>query len=156
MSSKESLHHAPTRSRLPVSLSNVLLAVLSAGASPQSQQLQQELGNLRAYYSFPASSIRDRGRARFLRLAQKWREETQWLSSTTQIAMHPTYQAVIGMGPEALPLILDDLRGNSGYWYWALKAISSEDPVPPSDRGVIKRMKAAWLRWGEQKGIIPA
>ena len=117
-------------------------------------QLQQELGNLRIYYEFPASSIRDRRRERFSRLARQWREDTEWLSSTTVIAMHPAYQSIIGMGPEALPMILEDLRSNSGHWYWALKAISNEDPVPPSDRGAIRKMKSAWLRWAEQKGIF--
>lgn len=68
--------------------------------------------------------------------------------------MHPAYQAIIGMGHDALPLILEDLRDNSGLWYWALKSISSEDPVPPHDRGVIKRMKSAWLRWGKTKGLV--
>lgn len=58
------------------------------------------------------------------------------------------------MGAVALSLILEDLRENSGHWYWALKAISNEDPVPPEDRGAIKSMKAAWLRWGEAKGFI--
>lgn len=70
--------------------------------------------------------------------------------------MHPAYQAIIGMGAPALPLILEDLRQNSGHWYWALKAISNEDPVAPGDRGAIKKMKEAWLRWGEAKGLIRA
>lgn len=142
----------PTRSNLPVLVGNLLLAVSAAGASAQSIQLQQELGNLRNYYAFPVSSIRDRRRERFGRLASRWREETQWLSSTTGIAIHPAYQAIIGMGPDAIPMILQELHDNSGYWYWALKAISNEDPVPPSDRGVIKKMKAAWLRWGQERG----
>ncbi|MBI5865351.1 MAG: hypothetical protein HZB38_12750 [Planctomycetes bacterium] len=98
--------------------------------------------------------MRNRRRERFQRLARQWREDTRWLSSTTDIAMHPAYQAIIGMGPEALPMIVDDLRENAGHWYWALKAISNEDPVPPGDRGAIKRMKAAWLRWAEEKGIV--
>jgi len=155
MSSTDPLRRVPTRSNLPFALvGNLLLAVSSVGASHQSIQLQQELVNLHSYYAFPASSIRDRRRERFGRLACRWREDTQWLSSATEIAVHPAYQAIIGMGPEALPLILEDLRHNSGHWYWALKAISNEDPVPPRDRGAIKRMKAAWLRWGEQKGIV--
>ncbi|MCI0379537.1 MAG: hypothetical protein L0215_18160 [Gemmataceae bacterium] len=138
---------------MPVTIGNWLVAVSAVGASSQSIQLQQELRNLRAYYEFPATSIRDRRRERFNRLARQWREDTLWLSSTTEIAMHPAYQAIIGMGTDALPLILEDLRTNSGHWYWALKAISNEDPVPPTDRGVIRKMKAAWLKWGQQKGI---
>jgi len=124
------------------------------GASPQSMQLDRDLAKVRADLAFPASSIRDRRRERFRRLARQWKEDTRWSSSTNQIAMHPAYQAIIGMGEEALPLILQDLGSNSGHWYWALKAISNQDPVPPSDRGAIKRMNAAWLRWGEQKGLV--
>lgn len=130
-----------------------LLTVSALGASPQAVQFQCELAGLRGYYAFPVSSIRDRRRERFGRLSRQWLEETQWLSSTTEIAMHPAYQAIIGIGPEGLPMILKELRDNSGYWYWALKAISNEDPVPPIDRGAINKMKSAWLRWAEQKGI---
>jgi hypothetical protein len=83
-----------------------------------------------------------------------WRKETQWFSSTTQIAMHPAYQAIIGMGPEALPMILEELRQSPDHWFWALKAISNEDPVIPGDRSSVKRMKNAWLQWGVAKGMV--
>jgi len=122
----------------------------------QSAQLQRQLNELTGYYALPASSRRDPLRERFRSLAQQWRRETQWLSSTTDIAMHPAYQAIIGMGTEALPMILEDLRQNSGHWYWALKAISNEDPVVPRDRGSLKKMRIAWLQWGETKGLIRA
>lgn len=135
---------------------NVLFFVSAVGASQQSVQLQSQLKDLSVYYALPASSRRDPRRERFRSLAQRWRSETQWLSSTTEIAMHPAYQAIIGMGAEALPMILEDLRQNSGHWYWALKAISNEDPVVPRDRGSIKKMKGAWLRWGETKGLVRA
>ncbi len=157
MSSTDPIRRVPIRTNLPVVLvGNVLLAVSAAGASPQSIQLQEQLREVRIYIESAASSIRDRRRERFRGLSRRWREDTQWLSSTTEIAMHPAYQAVIGMGPEALPMILEDLRNNSGHWYWALKAISNEDPVPPRDRGAIKKMKGAWLRWGEEKGFDAA
>jgi hypothetical protein len=133
-----------------------LFAVSAIGASTQSVQLQRQLNELTGYYALPASSRRDPRRERFRSLAQQWRNETQWLSSTTEIAMNPAYQAIIGMGEEALPMILEDLRQNSGHWYWALKAISNEDPVVPGDRGSIKKMKGAWLHWGETKGLVRA
>ena len=133
---------------------NLLLAVSALGLSPQSIQLQRQLSNLALDFALPASSARASRRERFVQLAQQWRNDTQWLSSTTDIAMHPAYQAIIGMGKEALPLILEDLRKNSGHWYWALKSISNEDPVPPRDRGAVKKMKEVWLRWGKTKGIV--
>lgn len=153
MSSSQYQSHSPVRRSVPGMVGSVLLAVSALGASAQSIQLQQQLGELHSYYSFPASSIRDRRRLRFRSLSRQWQEDTQWLSSTTEIAMHPAYQAIIGMGSEALPMILADLREHSGHWYWALKAISNEDPVPPASRGSIRQMKAAWLQWAEQKGI---
>jgi len=157
MKSTDPLRCAPTRTNLPAALvGNLLLGLSAVGASPQSIQFQQELGKLHSYYAFPAWSHRNRKRERFGWLSSQWREDTQWLSSTTEIAMHPAYQAIIGMGADALPMILEDLRSSSGHWYWALKAISDEDPVPPKDRGAIKKMKGAWLRWGEQKGIVVA
>ena len=58
------------------------------------------------------------------------------------------------MGEGALPHLLEDLRDNTGDWYWALKSISKDDPVPPRDRGKTNRMKAAWLRWGSIKGLV--
>lgn len=156
MTSTERSRRGPTRSSFPGAMAgNLLLAASAIGASDQSIQMRKELGSVQVHLAFPASSIRDRRRERFGRLARQWREETQWLSSTTEISMHPAYQAIIGMGDDALPLILQELRSNCGHWYWALKAISNADPVPPDDRGIVRRMKAAWLRWGEQTGKLP-
>lgn len=152
------MRQAPTRrsTHSLVLSANLLFAVSALGASTQSVQLQRQLSDLTGYYALPASSRRDPRRERFRSLARQWRFETQWLSSTTEIAMNPAYQAIIGMGEEALSMILEDLRQNSGHWYWALKAISNEDPVVPRDRGSIKKMKDAWLQWGETKGLVRA
>ncbi len=154
MSRTQIQRRSPTRSGATNAAGSVLMTVSALGASPQSIQFERELQHLGAYYEFPAHNNCNRRRERFNWHARRWREDTQWLSSTTDIAMHPDYQAIIGMGPEALPMIVEDLRDNSGQWYWALKAISNEDPVPPSDRGAIKKMKIAWLRWAVQKGIV--
>ncbi len=138
---------------VPKIIVGTLLFVTPFAASAQAIELQRQIADVRTYLESASSSVRNRRRRRFWMLAEKWRADTQWLSSTSEIAMHPAYQSIIGMGPEAIPMIIDDLHYNSGHWYWALKAISNEDPVPPSDRGVVNRMKAAWLSWAKQKGI---
>ena len=143
----------PTVVRIPKVVAGTLLCVTPLAASSHAIQLQKQIADVRTYLESAPSSRRNQKKQRFWGLAKKWREDTQWLSSTTEIAMHPAYQAIIGMGQEAVPLIIEDLRNNSGHWYWALKAISQEDPVPPSDRGSISRMKDAWLLWAQQKGI---
>jgi hypothetical protein len=93
-------------------------------------------------------------RARFQRLTAQWRDECQLLSSTTAKAMHPAYQQIIGLGPEALPLILKELSKTPGHWFWALKSITGEDPVPLADVGDIRRMTEAWLNWGREHGYL--
>lgn len=92
--------------------------------------------------------------ALFRSLADRWRADTLYLSSATDIAMHPAYQRIIGLGPQALPLILGELERQPGHWFWALTAITGEDPVPPADRGRLPAMAAAWLAWGRQNGWI--
>lgn len=144
----------PVPSRVPAVIMGTLLSVAPFGASPQAMALQRELGQVRVYLESPASSIRNRRRDRFNKLAREWRHETELFSSTMEMAMHPAYQAIIGMGPAVLPEIVTELRERSGHWYWALKAISDEDPVPPKDRGNIKKMKKAWLQWALEKGIL--
>jgi hypothetical protein len=91
---------------------------------------------------------------RFERLAAEWKSATKVLSSITSKAMHPAYQQIIGMGPEVLPLILARLEEAPDHWFWALKAISGEDPVPPEGRGKIEEMRQAWLEWGRKKGYL--
>ena len=90
--------------------------------------------------------------ALFQELAAKWREETAFLSSTTDIATHPAYQRIIGFGPQAIPLILGELAKKPEHWFWALMAITGENPVPPSDQGKVQAMANAWLAWGRENG----
>ena len=93
-------------------------------------------------------------RRRFESLAAQWKEETRYLSSTTDIATNGAYQRIIGMGMPAVPLILEDLRDQPYHWFWALNAITGEDPVPQSLRGHVREMADAWITWGVEKGLI--
>jgi hypothetical protein len=91
---------------------------------------------------------------RFFTLKTQWETETAILSSATEIAMHPAYQQIIGMGNVAVPLILSEMKKKPGHWFWALKSITGEDPVSPKQRGKIKEMTEAWLRWGKKQGYL--
>jgi hypothetical protein len=96
-------------------------------------------------------------RTKFQRLTQEWRADTGQLSLEWQIAAHPSYQMIIGMGPMVLPFILEDLRHHGGQWYWALRAITEQSPVPSDAAGNIQRMKDAWVHWGAEQGyVLPA
>jgi hypothetical protein len=68
------------------------------------------------------------------------------------MAMHPAYQQIIGMGEDVIPLILWELEKTPNHWFWALRAISDEDPVKPEERGNIHKMAQSWLKWGKEHG----
>jgi hypothetical protein len=94
--------------------------------------------------------------ARFQILAAQWRRERGVTSSPVQMAMCPSYQRIMTMSDRALPLILRQLESEGDdpdHWFWALRYITDADPVPPEDRGNMKRMAAAWLDWGRRHGI---
>ena len=88
----------------------------------------------------------------FQDLALCWRRETALQSSVTAIAMHPAYQQIIGMGDRALPLIFRELRREPDHWFWALGAITGENPVPDAHAGDLDAMTHDWLFWGEAHG----
>lgn len=88
----------------------------------------------------------------FSALVEQWRADTVLLSSVDKMAMHPAYQRIIGLGRQVLPLILRELQTQPDHWFWALHAISGEDPVQPGtdfDKAV-----EAWLEWGRKRDYI--
>lgn len=95
-------------------------------------------------------------RRQFESLSDRWKEESRYLSSTTEIATNPAYQRIIGMGMPVVPLILEDLRKQPYHWFWALNAITGEDPVPEWMRGHVREMADAWINWGIAKKLIEA
>ena len=90
---------------------------------------------------------------RFRTLVQQWKQGRGPTSSTTQLAVHPAYQQIIGMGGSAVPLLLRELEREPDHWFCALKAITGEDPVPEASRGRLREMTDAWLKWGREHGL---
>ncbi|MEG4290630.1 hypothetical protein Q5692_18840 [Microcoleus sp. C2C3] len=90
--------------------------------------------------------------AEFKKFAEKWRVETGMLSLVTQKSMHQAYQRIIGMGQPVIPLILRDLEQKPDHWFWALRAITGDNPVKPEQRGRMKQMAQAWIQWGKEHG----
>jgi hypothetical protein len=92
--------------------------------------------------------------AEFSKLTAEWKAERTATSSTAEIVIHPAYQRIIGMGMPAVPLILRELNTELDHWFWALKAISGEDPIPAEHLGKMKQMAEDWLEWGRTKGYV--
>jgi hypothetical protein len=95
-------------------------------------------------------------RNRFRRLAAEWSEQSKYLSNTAQMAMLPSYQRIIGMGLAAVPLLLEELSREPDHWFWALEAITEENPVPREAAGNVPLMARAWVEWGKQHRFLTA
>ena len=91
---------------------------------------------------------------RFQTLRDDWKSRTQHLSNVAQIALVFSYQQIIGMGPNAVPLILAELQQEPDHWFWALEAITGENPVPKQDAGDVEASTRAWLEWGKRNGLL--
>ena len=96
---------------------------------------------------------------RFRELAQQWQEETEDLSSLTEILSHEAYLSIIGLGRPVLHLLFAELKDNPNFWFTAISSIlraSNEnvDVVHPSAYGDLQKMTDAWLEWGEEQGYL--
>ncbi len=91
---------------------------------------------------------------RFREQADKWDRETAHLSSPAQMTMHPSYQAILGMGRDVVPLLLRDLQQNRRPWFWALSYITNDNPINPADAGRMDKMIKAWVDWGKKRGLL--
>jgi hypothetical protein len=88
----------------------------------------------------------------FDQLKRQWRADSQYVSSTTKLAIHPAYQRIIGLGLQAVPLILQELREEPHQWFWALASIVGEDVGAGQE--TVAGAAETWLRWGRSQEFI--
>ena len=96
--------------------------------------------------------------ARFREQAAKWEQETAHLSSPLQRMMHPSYQAILGMGAEhkrdVVRFMLRDLQQNQRDWFLALSYLTQANPINPKDAGRTGKLVSSWLKWGREQGLL--
>jgi hypothetical protein len=92
--------------------------------------------------------------ARFREYAQRWKAETDSVDATlTSMILNPSYQRIIALGWDAVPLILAEYRRQPDHWGWALEMITGENPVPADAEGDVEAIGAAWIAWGRARGL---
>lgn len=123
------------------------------GAGPSYQVVLRRSTEADAHYFIPLTRRPEGPAVRFRRLAQIWREERGPMSSLTEMVMHPAYQEIIGMGRDAVPLLLRELEREPDHWFAALRAITGVDPVPSTMRGRVRQMAQAWLTWAREQRL---
>lgn len=89
----------------------------------------------------------------FSQLVKTWRRETAIHSSILKKVTHPAYLRIIGMGPDAIPLILKEMKRRPGHWFCALDAVTQGDS-PVQDWQNLEQATQAWIKWGETKGYL--
>jgi hypothetical protein len=99
-----------------------------------------------------AERIYESPEEKFNRLRDEWKKQRGHEPSTIKAILLPPYQKIIGMGSYAIPLLLQELSQQPDNWFWALMAITENDPVTEEIRGDGTAMAQAWLKWGEERG----
>jgi len=139
----ELLEHVKAWSQFATRIDEFLTAI-----NAQTESVNILLKNLALKELSPANT-----KEKFERLTKRWKSETEVLSTIQEKAMHPAYQQIIGMGKEAIPLILNQMAREPDHWFWALKSITNEDPVPEEAKGDVIQMTKFWLEWGQSNGL---
>jgi hypothetical protein len=99
-------------------------------------------------------------RIKFETLREEWRNQRGAMSSVTAMSMLRPYQKIIGIGSNAIPLILAELRADGDdpdQWFWALSIIAEANnltppEIAPAHQGDYRAMALAWLDWGRVEG----
>lgn len=90
-------------------------------------------------------------------LANRWEKQTRNMSSLTAITTHPSYEAVIRLGQDVVPFIIQRIATRPGFWFRALRELTPTiDPVNPKMYGDLRAMTNAWLKWGATRGYVTA
>lgn len=86
----------------------------------------------------------------FEQLVRQWKQETAFVSSSSARLLNSSYLRIIGLGPPAIPLILEEMRNGGLHWGAALSAITGENPAEGVD--TLRAATKAWLEWAELGG----
>lgn len=87
----------------------------------------------------------------FAHLCREWQAETASYSSVRDRILHVAYQRIIGLGPQAVPLLVDKLQEDEiDHWFWALAMIVGHDAGVGAS--TLKEAAKAWTEWAGEQG----
>lgn len=70
--------------------------------------------------------------------------ETYYIMDRKDIQDHPDYQAIVSIGVEALPYVLDESRNSPFPGFMIMEDITGENPVPQHQMGDKVAMLSRW------------
>ena len=86
----------------------------------------------------------------FLTLKEKWKEETLFVSSGSEIISNSAYQEIISLGKVAIPWIIRELKKTNDHWFYALEKITGVNPIGKENIGLVEKMKEDWILWAKK------
>jgi hypothetical protein len=104
----------------------------------------------------PGEELKENVASMFCRLRDEWARDTLMSSDGTAIVTHPAYYGIIGLGPDALPYIFEDLQNGGGPWFVALQAITHTDLTSHENAVDARKLREDWLAWGRRHGYVAA
>lgn len=120
--------------------------------STSASTLQTMWSFVRSHYETPIS--RTTLLHRFEELADTWKSETAHVSSASDILLSPSYQRIIGLGPDVVPIILESLEREPEHWFWALTMLTGANPVRTEHAGDVRLMTQDWLEWARERRLV--
>jgi hypothetical protein len=87
-------------------------------------------------------------------LADRWKKQIRGMSSMSRMMSDENYQKILTFGWNAVPFILRDLKKEVAPWFQALRAITDKRDIGREFKGQFRKIADAWIRWGEENGII--
>lgn len=119
--------------------------------APKYEEVREKVEKLRAQMEW--GSENDAVKEKFNILKNKWISECRFISSASEIILNMNYQSIIGMGKAVVPILIEELRNSPNQWFFALVAITGENPVPEELNGNMGKMIELWSEWGKKRGI---
>jgi hypothetical protein len=86
---------------------------------------------------------------KFLKLKNKWLNETKYISSSSIIFNNSNYLEIIDLGSKTVPWILRDLKRTNTHWFSALFELTGVNPIKPENYGIVNNMTRDWINWAE-------
>lgn len=90
----------------------------------------------------------------FIRLRDKWKDETLFVSSGMEIITNSAYREIISKGKIVLPWIIRELQQSNDHWFVALESLTGANPISEEHIGNIVEMKKDWLNWAKENEIL--
>ena len=127
------------------------LREMIAQLSPESQKRIEELTRK---LIAEEKAIRKAREELFHTARKEWLQQRPRGADVAAMTAHPSYQRIIQMGEETVPLILQELQKRPDHWFPALHTITGANPVPEEAQGNFSKMTDAWLNWGRKNGYL--